>query len=301
MENRKPKKKKTGWIILLVLVVLAALAVVGYMFNYNAARQAAGNGEYERAKATLFAPGITEKHDPLLLDYIDAGLLLEQEDYIGAAAAFQTLAEQGYLDSRQKLDGIRETIYPLAIAMYRDGDTTPVADAYLDRSAEAAVYTERNSLCYRYLQILGGYRDADRYSILCRAAAGDLNDQDYELLVSDLDFENTKELLVKHINVAERFLLGIWFTRDGKTYFEMKKDGDTAYNLPFPYNDDDKYFYSITDGLYFNYLREADLSSLTQEDMEEGAFFDIEVIDEDCIRIYCYTDKETYTLYRQKA
>ena len=90
------------------------------------------------------------------------------------------------------------------------------------------------------------------------------------------------------------------YALDGKEYFEMKDDGDTLYTLPYPPNDDDKYFYSIVDGLYFNYLKEIAPSSLTQEDMEKGAFFDFEIVDKNTIDVYCYQDGNTYRMYRQE-
>lgn len=302
-----PKKKKhTGLVILAVLLLLIALSVAAYMISYNNAKNAAINGEYEKAKSCLVVPQITKYHDKYLMDYIDAGLLLEKKDYLGAHKAFKTLSVVDYLDSAQKVEDIKDTVYPIAVSMFEDGDKTMVDEAYMDKSEDTTIlHPERNYLYYQYFKLLKGYKDADWYMTYAKAPSGDLNDQEYETLLADLDSEDkqieedAKEAMMMDIKVAERFLLGAWYTKDGKEYFEMEDDGDTRYTLPYPPNDDTKYFYSIVNGLYFNYLKEDVLSSLTQEDMEEGAFFDFEVVDKNTIKVYCYQDGQTYEMHRQ--
>lgn len=302
-----PKKKHTGAVIVAVLLLLIALAIAAYFVSYNNAKTAAINGDFEKAKSSLVAPKITGFHDKTLLDYIDAGLLLQNKDYLGAYKAFKTLSAEDYLDSQQKVDDIKDTIYPIAVSMFEDGDKTLVDEAYFDNSEDTTVlHPERNYLYYQYLKLLKGYKDADWYMTYAKAPSGDLNAEEYKTILTDLDSkdkeieEGAKEAMMMHIKVAERFLLGAWYTEDGKEYFEMKDDGDTLYTLPYPPNDDDKYFYSIVDGLYFNYLKEIAPSSLTQEDMEEGAFFDFEIVDKNTIDVYCYQDGNTYRMYRQE-
>jgi hypothetical protein len=68
----------------------------------------------------------------------------------------------------------------------------------------------------------------------------------------------------------------------------MKDDGYINYNLPwFNYGD----YYRIEDGIMLLYPENSYNST--------KALFAFEAVTPDCIEVYCYQNKRTYTLYRQ--
>ena len=247
-EKHKKSAAKGFWIGLLAFVLVALLA---YTVPYLIAKKAAIDGNYEKAKSLLKVPAITEMHDKYLFEYIDAGQLVEQEKYGAAYKAFDKLASIGYEDSKEKLEDLKETIYKKAVFLYRNRD-----DKY---SWKERINTDGY---YALLNLIPEYKDAGKYLLLAKAVVSGVSDREYDKLVADLSFEDTKEVLLSNIIIAKKYLLGSWKTDDGKWNFQMQ-ESTASCNLPKP-NVPDATVYSIDNGIYF-----------------------------------CYADGNTYTMHRQ--
>lgn len=290
-------KKKTPWLLYVILgiVLIAGLA---YFASYSSAKSAAINGNYRQAEQKLKVPSITKLHDKHILEYIQAGKEADNKNYLAAYAAFEELASEGYADSSIKLETLRETIYQEAVSMYRKGDRTFVEYPYFKTGFESFVHHEVNYVYYQYFELCAGYKDSDKYMLLAKASSGDITDREYNSLVSSLDFEDTKEVLLFNQEVAERFLLGLWKSDDQKYSFSLDKEGYTEYILPNP-KKSGEYYYSISNGLYFVYPQDKSYSSITQADKQDGAYFLFKIVDANTISVFCYEDGTTHILIRQ--
>ena len=157
------KKRPTGIIIICAVFVLALILAGAYWGTYSAAKRAAVNQEYLKASELLFVPTLTQKHDPELLEYIDAGKLYSQGKYNEAKSAFSTLADKGYLNSKDlKLDAeYLEAVDLLERGKYTEAKNLLASLAtidYLDASDlknEATYYEALEELKRGYLS---GYR-----------------------------------------------------------------------------------------------------------------------------------------------
>ncbi len=81
--------------IVVSIVVIALLAT--YIGCYLGARGNAQNGQFELASKLLIAKSITNLHDPQLVAYIEAGLMLDCRRYEEASGVFKKI--HGYLDA----------------------------------------------------------------------------------------------------------------------------------------------------------------------------------------------------------
>lgn len=95
-QKAKPSRKK---IVLAVAIVLIVALLGSYGGCYFGAKVSAKNGKFEIADKFLFAPPITQLHDATLVEYIEAGRLLETRNYDAAYRIFEKLDD--YLDSMQ--------------------------------------------------------------------------------------------------------------------------------------------------------------------------------------------------------
>jgi len=71
--------------------------VVGYLGSYLAARSFAKKGEFNSADNSLLVPAITKLHDKQLAVYIEAGTMMEDQQYSTAKELFATIP--GFLDA----------------------------------------------------------------------------------------------------------------------------------------------------------------------------------------------------------
>ncbi len=124
----KPKPKSKAPIIITVSVLAAAIIAVlaVYFITYSMASSAAKSGDFEAADGYLLMKPITNALDSQLVDYIAAGVQLDNGEYAAAITSFEALS--GYLDSdiyakeaRYKLAGEQADAgnYDEAIANYK--------------------------------------------------------------------------------------------------------------------------------------------------------------------------------------
>ncbi|MCL2343624.1 MAG: hypothetical protein FWC62_06985, partial [Firmicutes bacterium] len=86
-------RKKAAIIIAASLVAFMLLTCGAYVFLYEEAVSHAQSGEFSKAKTYLLFPSVTKRHDPQLLSMINAGLLLENGQYMQAESAFAALGD----------------------------------------------------------------------------------------------------------------------------------------------------------------------------------------------------------------
>ena len=99
-KEKKPRKskKKSVLTIVLLLVFFLVIAPVGtYFGTYLMAIKNAKDGNFETADKLLLLKPLTDKHDNVLLIYIDAGKLMDSGSYNEAALKFYGISS--YEDS----------------------------------------------------------------------------------------------------------------------------------------------------------------------------------------------------------
>ena len=120
-KNKEITHEKRGGLNTAIAVVAAAVvavgAVGGYLVSYNMAKNAAQSGDLAKAERLLILPGITERHDSDLMDYIDAGRLLKSGDFEAAGKAYEKLS--GYLDAAEKAN---KAMYSHGLKVAEEGD-----------------------------------------------------------------------------------------------------------------------------------------------------------------------------------
>lgn len=287
--------------------------------DYRQAAQYVDDNEFEKAEEiyiSLSEIGYKNSEDKILETKFQKGsyLLYEEDDYVQAQLLFAELkdlnypgAENMYLEAKLLralnlaengeglkaygiLDRMRDYEYTedaiLAIIplMYKQGQN-------LYRNGERLSAEEVFELTFPYL-------DSASYLLL-------INAQSYfsdnvvtaEQIMNMFYFEDAAEVLINYY--PETFLNGTWRTDSNKYYFKV--DGSkVTYNLPCNISGDE---YSFYDGKYITYdtLPGADFWDIwAYERQTRREIFSFEAITPNWIKIYCYSNGETYSLYRQR-
>ena len=131
------------------------------------------------------------------------------------------------------------------------------------------------------------------YKILCEGHLYKyLSESEVSTLCKNVDFLDTKDLLLSNDEIALLFLDGYWNSKDEKYYFEVYSDKENThsmYNLPAEQPEDSEYF-TIYDGVYY-------LHSTSNGDVE---IFRFTILSKDRIMVFCYKDSSRIELSRQK-
>ena len=98
-KNLPSKRKKTVIVTLACISSFIVLICGLYCATYKVATGKATEGEFEIANKYLILPFITSLHDPYLIEYVNAGLLLYDRQFSKAEEAFASLDQ--YLNSEQ--------------------------------------------------------------------------------------------------------------------------------------------------------------------------------------------------------
>ena len=303
-------KKKVGFAALIVLVLLLG-CVEGYFACYMRASSLADEGRFSEAQSLLFLPSVTKLHDEMIFQYVEAGLLFEQEDYNSALTRFSHMsgyrnadtmvkecyyyraehyirtgdyvnalkyfkidALKGYRDTEAQIESLTEIVYQEGIERYRAGK-----------------YSEARS-CFKGL---GSYRYSERYMTLIDCRTNSDIAYYYKDLIKIINFEDAKDVLVANADIAVLFLRGDWKTISGTYYFKMNDEESVWTNLPSKnlYNA----YYDIENGIYTLTTYKTDRYGNESVDQTVKTF-KITVLTEDSIEVYCYYDSRYYTLYR---
>jgi len=112
---------------------------------------------------------------------------------------------------------------------------------------------------YSYYEQAKGYQDVDKYGNLLKARlCFDLKLKDSEIetlekaIVNDIDFADSKDVLVCNSKMAHFYLLGYWRTSNGMHGYEVRSDWYSNTTVPaIPKSGD---YYTIMDGTYWSYF-----------------------------------------------
>ena len=232
-------------------------------------------------------------------------LLEEESDFAAADTIFTQLAEANYNGAEQMR---KETQYRWAISLMDSGEYVEALVKLLDiagysdvgevlEDVQARIYEEGVALyesgkykeAKELLLNIESFKEVGKYIVLIdahRANQWTATEELVESLIDIIGFEDAADLLLSNDDIGQLFLTGDWV--GGDYYFTMKTDGSITYNLPwFEYGD----YYSLEDGKILLYPRNNMNAS--------KPLFRITVVSRDCIKVFCYSDSETYTLYRQ--
>ncbi len=166
----KPKKKRRGphpaIIALISFVVVIGLAVGAYFFTYYTASSAADEGDFAKADKYLLLTNVTRLHDSALVDYVEAGLLLQSNQYEDALHAFEAIGS--YRDSEAYANSAR---YEIAADFADDG-------RYEDALAQYEILANY------------GYDDAEEQALEMRyqIAAKQLADGDTDAAIASYEY-----------------------------------------------------------------------------------------------------------------
>lgn len=112
---------------------------------------------------------------------------------------------------------------------------------------------------YSYYEQAKGYQDADKYGNLLKARlCFDLKLKDSEIealekaIVNDIDFADSKDVLVCNSKMAHFYLLGYWRTSNGMHGYEVSPDWYS--NTTVPAIPKSGVYYTILDGTYWSYF-----------------------------------------------
>ena len=232
--------------------------------------------------------------------YIQAGVLMDQGQYLDALAAFDNLngipvsasiteklgekiaTEEDPYDALIAVGELRALTLPSAsINTLKEQVYAAGQNAYRNYSFSAA---------RKYFDALDGYKRTDDYKFLlkCRLYGTiSTGEQQYHTLLSLIGFEDADVLFIKNNTFVKRFLRGRWEEKGTYKYFEMDEDYDCTYNLPYTYTPGDHYYLSY--GEYS--VGKTESSAIKQ--------FKISIIDARTISVYCYKDGSTHKMYKQ--
>ena len=175
--------------------------------------------------------------------------------------------------------------------------TEPVGKAFAPQEeaykAMVDAYKAGNySDSYSYYEQAKGYQDSDKYGNLLKARlCYDLKLKDAEIealekvIVSDIDFADSKDVLVCNSAIAHYYLLGYWRTSNGMHGYEVRADRYSNTTVPaIPRSGD---YYTIMDGIYWDYF--------DGKWDDRVAQYKFTPISKNKMEMYSYQAKQSYT------
>lgn len=274
--NGKKKTFKTIFMFSFCFLLALILLFVGFCgYNYSCFTKALNNQEFINAERYLknmpFGEDVLAEH----IDYLNAGILMEEGEYLEAYRALKKIKE--YSVPVTVMDDLKSTLYSAGKTAYKNEDFA----------------TAR--LCFAEIP---DYKRSSDYILLIECAGSTFDSwstihtryPDLLKLINE-KFDNANKILVRNDKFLERFLLGRWENgkKSDQYYFKLyEKDISTysEYNLP---NKNTKGYYTISDGIY----------QIEKKDSSVVKCFRFSIIDEDTISVYCYKNGKSYKLYRQ--
>ncbi len=314
-EIPKKKSKTKKWIIgiLIALVVLAA-GTVGFLeIQRSRAKSALNDGNYEKAKSIysgigfyrdsasmvnecdymkaidMLESGEPEKAEKIFEElghYKDSSLkildcelalaeeYLEEGDKEKAFECLEELVEKEYEGSDIKMEYLIEEFYEDAVRKYHEGDYDIAKDIFELHKDGCLLLGETANPAY------------NKYMTLIEVHLGLCDDisEIYDLI----DFEDTKDILLSDEYIFD-FLTGEWVdSLNNVIEFTPNSSGGITCSCSLPYEDGS--YYKIEDGVQYY-----------GDDGREGwtKAMRYEIVHENKITVYCYSNGSTYIMYRQ--
>ena len=267
------------------------------------------SGKYPEAKNIFGQLGM---NDPVKeCDYQWAIMQAEEDHFESAIDLLERLAEAGYNDSedlltRVKVGYVHHLLGTFSTQNYRAAylvasELAETGYSEADQLLEETVSTifEKGVETYRAKNYTIAYQlfaairltELDRvvpyYALSCIHANMPIREEEYEVLVSNLDFEDTREALLYGKIPAVQFLKGEWQDTNGLR-FVLAEDGSLTDELPRVNPEAGNWV--IVDGVLKIYT---DSSKTRIADQE------IRILSANRIEIFCHADGKTYTLNRE--
>ena len=251
------------------------LAEVGYKdaedkVNETKYRQAVylirEKGDYKEALAVLSAlerAGYPGTNELILEANYQWGLEYLKRGSFPAALNKLTIAKD--YDNGEALNTVKEAIYLLGQTAYDAGEYDQAIENF---------------------SMITSYKRSRDYLSLSKAWQTYTQDN-YAEAIRLIGFEDAKDILVSTHRYALRFLEGDWRDRNGKLWLSV--DGGELVKDAFPYVQYLGYYY-IKDGIF--YVCDKNETTVVADKK-------IQIIDYNTIKMYCYADSSTHTLYRK--
>lgn len=259
--KKSPNSKKYIITVLVLVVVAVSTFSAFFIINYQHAVTSMNNQEFVIAKRHFDKIPYSEKLFSQKIEYINAGILIEQGKY---TQALKALKQQSFTVPVSVIEDLTEKIYKQAVNYYHDANFDEARVSF---------------------RMIVDYKRSEDYLTLMRNKTPYYGNCDE--LINMLDFENTKSIIIENEICFSQFISGEWKTQNKSHYFKIDSNDKCTYNLP--YFNISGGFYKIKDGIY----------SEGKEGSENRMQFKFSIIDKDTISVYCYKNNEKYTLYRQ--
>ena len=222
-KNRSLKRLFIAALLILLVVISAAVSAF-FIINYQSAISAMDNHEFVSARLHFNKIPFADKLFPDECGYINACMLMENDEYLQAFRAFEELSFPAPSSIK---DNLIRKMYAQAQDYYRDNSYSKAEEIF---------------------NVLGNYSRSKDYLLLisCKHTA---NVKYYNDLLKLIGFEDAKQILTNYSVYFSKFINGEWKTSD-KRYF-LKVDGifSASYNLPAERSNGT--YYTITGGVYF--------------------------------------------------
>ena len=305
--------------VLAVAIVLASILFGIPYTKYQKAKNLLEEGKYDQAIAEFSALGAFYDSSEMVNEplYQKALFLFESADFKDAYVILEDL--NGYKDSKAKLD---KCIYSWASNSLALGSET-FAKSFeqtveLSNENYATVYetiirninshedffywfnTQKSAVVYSLLKTLPTtYEDTSSLLKFFKALANG----DSELILTYIEEKSGLLKSLWYLNFVKNcltddaimpiFLEGYWTTSDNSYYLNFYEDEDeiicSEFTLPWVSQPKGTEHYDIQSSIYV----------WADEDFNELAkVFKITVVDFDTIKVFCYKDNKTYTLFR---
>ncbi len=144
------------------------------------------------------------------------------------------------------------------------------------------------------------YKSTHLYKILCNGHIHHhLPDEDIRELKNNLDFADTKSLLLSDTWLAVSFLDGYWRSENKKYNLEVYDQGDYTHvstNLPYKQVKNEGEGFYIEDGVYGHYLKNKDEASANEGKHDMYRF---SILGADKIAVVCLKDDTRIIMIRE--
>jgi len=202
--------------------------------------------------------------------YSEACKLLEDGLYLEACQSLKEIADDPL--ASEMLVELTQEIYHEGIRLYRLGDY---------ETAE------------QYFRTVSDYSESEHYLSLITAHIFGLGYLERDTLVAELrkmlELEDANKVIMKYQHLAVTFLNGKWISSDKKRVFIVNDDESFTYvNMPV-----------TLDGVFRNnefIIENGNLFLYTP--VGKDVRFSFEIINENCMDVFCHADGNTYRMYR---
>ncbi len=182
----KPRKKNTKRRMWIATACALAAVLLIYGGTYFAAVKLSDDGKFKAAQKLIFAPFVTNLHDPQFTAYLSAGCAMEDHDFDAAQTEFEALGE--YRSSKKLLDGMleREVRYLMAEQNYEEA--IQICKQSDDKQLRGEVYYDA---AVYYLRTNVNYEKADHLFSLAKGQGIDVSAE----LVAEANYGWALELI----------------------------------------------------------------------------------------------------------